>query len=281
MFVVAGVLAAAPVHATAGVSAAPVGGAPVGGAPVAGAAIDEGSGGPPEDVVAAPLVLATGEIELRLTAELNVQRRLFARPLALAPDAWWGVSPRWTIGVIHSNASVDRIAADASLCLRRTALSTCSGRYRGGGIDVRFSALEGKLAVAPRLRLLIRDVDPWKPATTLGALARWAHGRFAIVSDPYVRLPLANRQLGNRAALSVPLWFAIQPARGWQLAFRTGYDADFAVFRDGGHVPIALEVEARVTREVTLGASGGWASLLGPQHDGKHAALTFFVDWRL
>lgn len=252
MFVVAGVLAAAPVHAA-----------------------------PPDDLVAAPLVLDEGAVELRLTAEINVQRRAFARPLALAPDAWWGVSPRWTIGVIHSSASVDRIAADASLCLRRTALSTCNGRYRGSGLDVRFSALTGALAVAPRLRVLIREIDPFKPATTLGALARWAHGRFAIVSDPYIRLPLANRQLGNRASLSVPLWFAVQPARGWQLAFRTGYDADFAVFRDGGHVPIALEVNARATHALSFGASGGWASLLGPQHDGKHAALTLFADWHL
>jgi hypothetical protein len=224
-------------------------------------------------------VLDEGAIDLRLTAEINLQPRFVAQPLAFAPDAWWGISPRWTIGLVHSNASLDRIDAGATLCVRESRISTCNRLYRGSGLDVRFSALTGHLAVAPRVRLLVRDVDPFKPAATIGVLVRWRHGRFAITSDPYLRLPLANHDLGNRASLVAPIWLAVQPARGWELAVHTGYDADLIVLRDDGRIPVGLAVTARVTRELDLRVEAGWSRLLGPQHDVQHGAVMITAGW--
>jgi len=231
------------------------------------------------DLVRRPLVLGEGGLDLRLTAEINLQPRFVARPLSLAPDAWWGISPRWTIGLVHSNASLDRIDAGATLCVHDSPISTCNRLYRGSGLDVRFSARAGALAIAPRVRVLVRDLDPFKPAITLGALVRWSHGRFAIAGDPYLRLPLANHSLGNRAALVVPLWLAVQPARGWELAVHTGYDADLVVLRDDGHIPVGLAVTARATRELDVRVLAGWSRLLGPQHDVQRAAVMITAGW--
>lgn len=233
----------------------------------------------PDDLVARPLVLDDGAIDLRLTAEINLQPRFVARPLAFAPDAWWGISPRWTIGLVHSDASLDRIDAGATFCVRESRSSTCHGLYRGSGLDVRFSARTGELAIAPRVRLLVRDIDPFKPAATLGALVRWHHGRFAITSDPYLRLPLANHDQGNRAALVAPIWLAVQPARGWELAVHTGYEADLIVLRDDGRIPVGLAVTARATSELDLRVEAGWSRLLGPQHDGQHGAVMITAGW--
>src|SRR4051794_29547822 len=145
----------------------------------------------PDDLITRPLVLAPGAIDVRLTLAINLQQRSIAEPTALSPDAWWGVLPRLTLGLIHSDASLDQIATSGSLCIRPST-STCAHRYKGSGVDVRYSAIEGQFALAPRLRAVIRDTDPFKPALTLGALVRWAHGRFAITGDPYLRLPLAD-----------------------------------------------------------------------------------------
>jgi hypothetical protein len=234
---------------------------------------------PPDDMVNRPLVLDAGALEVRLTAEINVQQRLIGRPLSLSPDAWWGISPRWTIGVIHSDASVDQIDSTATLCVRQSDISTCNRLYRGGGLDLRFDALAGPLAVAPRVRALIRDIDPFKPAIALGALVRWTRGRFAITSDPYVRLPLANRTLGNRAAVFIPLWFAVQPAARWELAVHTGYDADIAVLRDGTHGPFSLIASTYLTPELDVSVEAGWAHLLGPQHDARHGTVMLAAGW--
>ena len=234
----------------------------------------------PDDLVTRPLVLPAGGVELRLTAEINVQPLLVGKPLSFAPDAWWGILPRWTIGLIHSNASIDLFEAGATFCVQQSDLSSCHRLYHGSGLDVRFDALAGPLAIAPRLRLLIRDLDPIKPAATLGALVRWSHGRFAITSDPYLRLPLANHNLGNRAALVVPLGLAVQPARGWELAVHTGYNADLVVLRDDGHIPLSLGVTQRVTGDLDLRVEAGWARLLGPQHDVGRGALMIGAGWQ-
>jgi hypothetical protein len=233
----------------------------------------------PDDVVTRPLVLDEGALELRLTAEIRVQRDSTGRPMSLAPDAWWGISPRWTLGVIHSSASLDRIDAGATLCVRQVDTPPCNRLYHGSGLDVRFSAVAGPLAVAPRLRLLIRDLDPIKPAVTVGGMVRWAYRRFAIATDPYLRLPLANRRLGNRTQLVLPLWLTVQPASGWAITLHTGYDADLAVFRDGGHGPVGLGVTARAAAELDVAVEAGWSQLLGPQHDGKQGTLMISVDW--
>jgi hypothetical protein len=225
-------------------------------------------------------VLTRGGLELRLSASINLQQRSIGEPVSLAPDAWWGATPKLTLGIIHSDASLDQIATSGSFCVRQAEVSTCNKLYRGSGLDVRYAALDGNLAVAPRLRVLVRDVDPIKPAITVGAMVRWAHGRFAIAGDPYLRLPLANPELGNRASINLPLWLAIQPAERWLIALRTGYAADLVVLRDGGHGALALGATARITRELEVGLEAGWPSLFGPQHDARHGALMISAGWR-
>ena len=235
---------------------------------------------PPDDLVTRPLVLAPGAVELRLTASINVQVRSIGVPLSLAPDAWWGVLPRLTLGVTHSDASLDQIATSGSFCIRQSAISTCDHFYHGSSLDLRYGALDGDLALAPRLRLLVRETDPFKPAVTLGALVRWTHGRFAIVGDPYLRLPLANHELGNASAIMLPLWLEVQPAPGWLIALHTGFDADLVVLRDGGHGAFGVEVTARARTDIDVGVSAGWGSLLGPQHDARHGTAMISTTWR-
>jgi hypothetical protein len=208
------------------------------------------------------LVVPEGAVVADLTLEINAGPDAVANPLSLAPDLWWGVAPRWTVGLIHSDPSVDRIEAGASLCVRG-----CSF-YHGGGIDARYQVVDGDLAVAPRARFVIRDDDPVKPALDLGALARWRTGRWTITADPYLQLGLANRDRGNRTQLVVPLWFGVDVAR-WSFALQTGYATQLIVWRDGWHVPVGAAVAATVAPHVAVGVEFGFDSLLGPQNTPK------------
>lgn len=233
----------------------------------------------PDDIITRALVLDPADLVARVTTELNLQPTEFARPLAIAPDVWVGVLPRLTLGLIHSDASVDQIDSRTSLCFRDDARS-CDHVYRGSGLDARWSWREGPLAVAPRARFLLRDIDPWKPAVTMGALVRWTHGRYEITSDPYLRLGLANRDLGNRAALFVPVWLGIQPTYRWLIALHTGWDSELATWRDGWHIPVALEVIARVTGHLDLGVAAGFPHPLGPQNDIQERAMSVMLEVR-
>lgn len=235
----------------------------------------------PSDLVSRPLVLDEGQLDLRLSVEANLQSVRYAKPLSVSPDAWWGITPRWTIGLIHSDESLDQIDSSATFCLREGAIpSNCNKLYLGSGVDVRYAALTGQFAVAPRVRVVIRDTDPFKPAMTIGGLVRYQFSRFEILGDPYVRLPLANAALGNRAQLVLPIWLSAQPATGWLISLQTGYQADFAVLREGAYGPLGLAVTWRASPDIDVSAGGGWGSLLGLQHDVGHATALISADWR-
>lgn len=230
------------------------------------------------DLVTRALVLPEHALAASLTVELGIDRLVPDNPLALAPSAWFGVTSRLTVGVIHGNASVDRIAAGAGVCVLGEA---CLHPYTGGGFDGRYAVITGRghVAVAAHGRVLVRDVHPGKPAVTVGAVVRYQRGRFAVMSDPYVELGLANRDRGNRAALVVPIWLAVQPSRRTLVALHTGYHSDLAVWRDGYHVPIAVGVTVAASRHLDVGLEVGFASLLGPQvnYQSGAAQLTFGV----
>lgn len=226
-----------------------------------------------------PIVLDRGQVEAELVVEANLAPGMFAQPLSLAPDLWWGASERWTIGIVHSDPAIDRFQPGASLCVRSGDM-ICSHLYRGGGIDVRWSALTGDLAIAPRARLLVREIDPWKPALTLGALVQWTHGRFALTGDPYVQAGLANRNLGNRSQLFLPVELAVDLARRWEIDLRTGYTSELAVWRDGYHIPAWTGARFAATPSLEVGAAVGFYSLLGPQATPKERALFVTLDWK-
>jgi hypothetical protein len=232
----------------------------------------------PRDLVARPIALAPGELDARLVVELGLYK--LAEPISLAPDVWFGVAPRWTLGVIHSAQSLGLIDDGATLCFRGRPPYGCDRAYNGSGVDVRWSWLAGPLAVAPRARFVLRDVEPWKPAVTAGALVRWTRGRFAVTSDPYLRLGLANRDRGNRAALVLPLRLALQPTCRWLVAIHGGWDAELAVLRDGWRGPVALAIEARAASHLHVSVEGGFRSLLGPQQDLRAITAAITIAWR-
>jgi hypothetical protein len=212
--------------------------------------------------------------------EINLAHNFWAQPLSLAPDVWFGATDALTIGLVHSNHSLDRFVPGGSLCLTTDPLY-CDSLYRGSGIDARYLAVaRGPLQVAPRVRALVRDVEPFKPAITLGALARWTHGRFAMQADPYLQLGLANAEDGNRAAVFVPVQLAMQPTCRWLVSLDTGWNSELHLVRDGWHIPVAAGVRARATSHVDVGATLGFTSLLGPQNTPKQRVLFVSVGWR-
>ena len=231
------------------------------------------------DLIARRLVLDGSELELDATLEVSLATSPFARPTSLAPDLWWGVTPRLTIGLTHSLASVDQIGAGASLCVRTAELG-CDRLYRGSNLDARYLAYDtGALAIAPRARFLVRDVDPVKPAVTLGATLRWRRGRVAIAADPFVQLGLENRAAGNRSQLWLPVYLEVAPACAWLLALHTGWNAALVTIGDDWHVPLALSARVAATRSVDAALEVGFATLGGPQNNVKQRAAMLTLAW--
>jgi hypothetical protein len=123
------------------------------------------------DIVSRSIVLPRGALAAELTVEANLAYSYKAAPLSLAPDLWWGATDALTLGLVHSNASLDRFDPGASVCVRTDDVLYCDSAYHGSGLDARYRvADDGAFELAPRARVLVRDTDPFKPALTIGAL---------------------------------------------------------------------------------------------------------------
>jgi hypothetical protein len=224
------------------------------------------------------IALDEDQLAVDVTAEINLAHNYIGEPLSLAPDARWGATNRLTIGLTHSRASVDRFEPGGSLCLTTDPLY-CDSTYRGSTLDARYLVADGAVQVAPRVRALLVDVAPVATAFSFGALVRWQRGRVAIVSDPYVQLGVAGVSKGNRSGVVIPVELAVALARV-ELALHSGWNTDFAVIEDGWHIPIAIGGRVAITRAVAVGATLGFASLLGPQNTPKQRVLFVSVGWR-
>ena len=249
---------------------------------------------PADDIVGRPLVLDRHQLEARLVVEIDTYPGEIGVPLSIAPDVWFGVASRWTVGLVHSYASLDRMEAGSTFCVVQSAINpanVCTATYRGSGLDARYLAFDrGAWSIAPRARLLYtRDSDPAtnvtidKPSLVLGALARWRHGRISIWADPYLQLGLANRTSGNADALALPLYVAVQPMRRWAVWSEVGYYSQI----DNGHDAtsswygiLAFGTTVNPVAGLDVGAVFGWQSLFGPQDNAKATVVLVTIGWR-
>ena len=221
--------------------------------------------GGPDDLVGRAVVLAREAGEAAATIEVNLSKRYEWKPVSVAPDVWFGVTDQLTIGLIHSSRAMGVIDAGNGLCSTGSTHG-CPAAYDNIGLDGRYALRRGWLAVAARVRVIASSFDPWKPTVRPGALVRLHRGRFGITADPQLQLGLDHRDEGNRDWLRIPLWFAIQPARGVAIALRTGIDGELATFGDTYAIPVGLELAVRVTARVELAAFVGFPTLGGPQN---------------
>lgn len=234
----------------------------------------------PTDAFAPSVTLDANHFTAALTYEANLAPLQIGSPTSLAPDLWYGVTPELTLGVIHSDDSIDRVPAmfepGASICIVREQVS-CPHRYHGSGLDGLYQISPG---IAAHARLLLRDVDPIKPALTAGAMLRWVHGWFSVTGDPYIQLGLYNTRDGNRAQLWLPVTIAVAPIERVSLEVHTGYDTDFEVWNDGYYIPLLVRVRAHVIDQLDVGAAVGFAALAGPINNPRERIMAFDLAWR-
>lgn len=221
------------------------------------------------------LVATTAHADVRVDVSLAASLLTpVAHPLSLAPDIWWGATPRLTIGLIHSSQSLDQIDARQSFCLRSGDYG-CAHTYLGSGVDARYLVVDAPVQVSPRVRALVRDTDPFKPAVTLGALVRYPFGDWSLTADPYLQLGVANTDEGNRAQLWLPVFLQ------WKWVWlHTGWNGELATIRDGWHVPIALGGRYDIDACWAVALEAGFATLLGPQNTPKDRTAILTVSFR-
>jgi hypothetical protein len=208
--------------------------------------------------------------------EVDLAAGHVGHPTSIAPDVWWDATPRLTVGLVHSHASVDQLVPGATFCVTTGDPLSCNHVYNGSGVDIRYAVLPW---LEPRARFLITDIDPLKPQLLAGAFMHGQWGRWGLAADPYLLGGLANMTEGNRSAIWVPVRgsVALGSSKVW---LDTGWNAELRTWRDDWHIPIGLGASTHVVANIDAGAELGFRTLGGPQNTPKERVLFVFVSTR-
>jgi hypothetical protein len=229
------------------------------------------------DLVSQPLHPRRGQLWAAATLEADLSRN-YGGSRAFAPDLAYGITDDTSLSLAHSARSIARIGSPAGLCF-----DVCDYRptYAVNALAHHALLRRPGLQLYAEGGLLLRDTDPWKPATLVGAAARWQRGRFALDAAPYLQLGLANTDRGNRHRLVVPVRAWVQPTCRWALGLHTGVEGELAVFSDAYNVPFAALVTAAAAPWLQVSLEAGFASLLGPLNTASRRFASLSLELRL
>ena len=177
-----------------------------------------------------------GASQLVITAPLAIGLNSGAagEPISIPLDVYWGLSDDFTLGITHSNGTIQGVApyrAGNGVCLTK---DDCFGQkiYNNIGFDALVRLVPGMLQLAGHGGIDLDSLDPSRIALRLGLLAKAPLGtNVAIVADPRFRIGLNERDL-NPDGLTLPVAVQFQTLSGIRLSGMTGISGPLENFGD-------------------------------------------------
>ncbi|MFH2007951.1 MAG: hypothetical protein ABI333_15320 [bacterium] len=227
------------------------------------------------------LNLPAGSLRISASLEVGLDVRSLGAPVSLAPDVYVGVTPRLTLGMIHSGRALGLIDSGRGLCVSGRS-GGCDPVYSGTGLDGWYTLLRAPgFELATRTRVYAaRFSGPLKLRVTLGLQGVFRVGPVALRFDPHLSVGLVNRELGNADTLNVPIQLFLALGRYVAIYLRTGLRGLLNNFAEQYAVPLGLGVLVRPSARWQVGAQVVFRQLLGPLNTHQKRDLLFYADYR-
>ena len=198
---------------------------------------------------------------------INLSKGSAGNPLSISPDLWYGVSDKFTLGLVHSFVGETGIVGipGTSLCFG----DQCSDVYNGFGIDGRYTLKSSKsLALAFDGGLIAKNLSPFQLALKVGVTGRFrASSKLAIEFSPNLFFGITKREVamtaGNKETLTVPLTaiYAATPKVG--LMVQLGLILPFSNTGDFYLIPVSLGGTFAVNKQLSLEAAFSLPAISG------------------
>ena len=130
-------------------------------------------------------------------AEISLASDNAFEPVSIAPDLWYGVSDKLTLGLLHSGRASTGLYGGTGngLCLSGDDEGQCPDVYRNIGIDARYHFYRsGGVTLSAEGGLFAGPFDPFTAALKLGVVGRWQSGALAIDFSPNLFAGLSERE---------------------------------------------------------------------------------------
>jgi hypothetical protein len=199
-----------------------------------------------------PLVLGPSMFELRGdTLRLNLSKDAVGDPISLAPDLYYGIDERITIGIFH----------DVGICISGDGCG--DSVYNDFGIEGLYSLLyEGPVSMAARLGVTFNPLDPFVGGLHLGLPLRVKGGDLAVLVDPRIYFGIFERDR-KKEFVDVPVQLQYQLTDQNALLVTSGVRGPLDGFGDAVEVPVGVGAVVALSRRVDIGGEFLFTNLAG------------------
>ena len=229
----------------------------------------------PLEATKRPLTLDAGMLEIRGdTFMFNLTKDAVGEPFALAPDVYYGVNKKLTVGITH----------EVGICLAGEDKG-CTKVYNDFTIDALYGImLKGSFQLAGHGGLAFKSIDPFMMGLNVGLLGRINAGNVAIVFDPRLYVGFTERDnaaLPGKEQLSIPLWLQFQVNPQTMAYAVSGFEGPLEDFSDFYRVPLGLGALFAINNRLDFGGEFQFTNLLGKDGDADGRLLILRAALRL
>lgn len=198
----------------------------------------------PVDVGDPRMTVPAGQAVLYAQLEVSLAKDAVFEPVSIAPDLWYGVDPRLTLGLVHGGRATSGFFGGAGdgLCLTGERKG-CPRVYDRAGLLARYHLKDGPFTVALDGGLLVQRFEPFTVSLKAGVAARWHRGKLALDLTPNLWLGLSERGAGNRDRLNLPVGVMYEVAPRVAVGLQTGLAAPIEDLVDDFAVPFSVGAE--------------------------------------
>lgn len=237
-----------------------------------GAALGSSSSAGAEPAKPAPpgLTLPGGVVSVSATLEVEATAAKAGKPISLAPDVSYGVTPELTLSLVHSTFAVTgfRGGAGRGLCLTGEDRG-CAKLYNNVGAEALYGLARGPFALAVSAGVHSTNLDAGFYSAKAGLRLRWMSGAFSLASSPSVLIALTHRDdmPKNVDQLFVPVLASYKPAKPLTLSLGSGLKGPLDGLGDAWEVPLGFIGTFALSPKLAVGTSLVFGKLLGGADD--------------
>lgn len=223
---------------------------------------EEGGGEAASAQASASLTLPKGSLLLVVPVEVSLSSGAVAKPISVAPDVWYGVMDKLSVGVVHSAFGSTGFFAGAGdgICVTGED-SGCAKFYDNAGLDIRYGLLDGSFLLAADVGAFATSLDPLTLGAKLGVLGMYPAGPLSILFNPNIFVGLTERDGGNKEVISIPVTLAFGLGDKASLGVQAGILAPLDGFADAFFIPVSAGLRFIAMPKLTIDAAFSFPAL--------------------
>jgi len=248
------------------------------------AAADEGGGTAPG------MTLPKGGIVIHALVEVNMSADFVGKPFSIAPDIWYGVSDKLTVGLSHSSWAATGFfgGVGEGLCLAGED-NGCYKVYNNLGLEAVYGVKEdasmslaatGGLEI-PALATPGADGDIMLMGIKLGVKGEYRTGKIGIQFEPNLYSGATERDAGNKEKLFIPVGAMYSVDAKLHAGVQTGIAGPLDGFGDAYTVPFSFGAYYMVSPKIAAGGVFSFLNLAGKNSSADYRSLSLILGYMM